>query len=51
MATLTGVAVGDVLGWDGTRWVETNGTTVTNGVLKVTAVDTTKGLVEAVLLG
>lgn len=51
MATLTGVAVGDNLGWDGTRWVAVNGTTVTNAVMKVTAVDTTKGLVEAVLLG
>ena len=27
MVTLTGVAVGDRLGWDGTKWVESDGTT------------------------
>lgn len=51
MATVTGLVVGDVLGWDGTKFIKTNGGTVTNAVMKVTAVDTTKGLVEAVLLG
>jgi hypothetical protein len=51
MATLTGVAVGDQLGWDGSKWVEVNGTTINNAVMKVTAIDATKGLVEAVLLG
>lgn len=51
LATLTAVAVGDVLGWDGAKWIETNGGTVTNAVMKVTAIDSTKGLVEAVLLG
>ena len=51
MATLTSVAVGDLLGWDGSKWIETNGTTVTNAVMKVTAIDSSKGLVEAVLLG
>lgn len=51
MATLTSVAVGDFLGWDGSKWIEPNGTTVTNAVMKVTAIDSAKGLVEAVLLG
>lgn len=51
MATLTSVAVGDELGWDGSKWIETNGTTVTNAVMKVTAINSTTGLVEAVLLG
>lgn len=47
----TGLVVGDVLGWDGSKWLKNNGSTVTNNVLKVTAVNTTTGLVEAVLLG
>lgn len=51
MATLTGVAVGDKLGWDGTKFIEVNGTTVTNVIFTVTAVDTAKGLVEAVMGG
>jgi hypothetical protein len=51
MATLTSVAVGDELGWDGSKWVEVNGGTVTNAVMKVTAIDSAKGLVECVLLG
>ena len=51
MATLTSVAVGDVLGWDGSKWIETNGGTVTNAVMKVTAINTSTNLVEAVLLG
>ncbi len=51
MATLTSVAVGDELGWDGSKWVEVNGGTVTNAVMKVTAIDSAKGRVEAVLLG
>lgn len=46
MAALTGVAVGDELGWDGTKWAET----ATNAAMKVTAVNTDKGLVEAVLI-
>lgn len=28
MVTLTGVAVGDRLGWDGAKWVESDGTTI-----------------------
>lgn len=51
MLTATGLAVGDSVGWDGSKWVETNGTTVTNAVMKVTSVDVTAGYVEAVLLG
>lgn len=51
MATLTGVAVGDELGWDGSKWVEVDGTVITNAVMTVTAIDATKGLVEAVLKG
>jgi hypothetical protein len=50
MVTLTGLAVGDRLGWDGTKWVEVDGTTITNAVMKVTAVDSAKALVEAVLI-
>jgi hypothetical protein len=47
MATLTSVVVGDTLGWDGSKWVEDT----TNPVMKVTAIDSAKGRVEAVLLG
>lgn len=50
MATLTGLAVGDLLGWDGSKWVEVNGSTVTNAVMKVTAISASKQLVEAVLV-
>jgi hypothetical protein len=48
MFTAAGLAVGDVLGWDGTKYVEVDGTT-TNALMKITAFDSTKGLVEAVL--
>lgn len=48
VATVTGVAVGDVMGWDGTKWVETG--TLTNGVMKVTDVNTTTNYFEATLL-
>lgn len=40
------VAVGDELGWNGTAWDEA----ATAKVLKVTAVNSAKGLVEAVLI-
>ena len=50
MVNLTGVAVGDQLGWDGTKWVKVDGTTITNAVMKVTALDSAKNLVEAVLI-
>lgn len=41
-------AVGDLLGWDGTKWLKTNGTTVTNGWMKITAISGTD-YCEAVL--
>jgi hypothetical protein len=47
LTTLTGLAVGDEIGWDGTSWAEA----ATGKAMRVTAVDTTKSLVEAVLLG
>ena len=50
MATLTAVVVGDHLGWDGSKWVESDGTTIPH-VMKVTAIDSAKGLAEAVLVG
>jgi hypothetical protein len=48
MATLTGVAVGDRLGWDGSKWVESDGTTIPHWFV-VTSVDVAGGYVEAVL--
>jgi hypothetical protein len=48
---VTGLAVGDQLGWDGSKWAEVDGTTITNPVMKVTAVDAAKSHVEAVLVG
>lgn len=50
LVDLTGLAVGDSLGWDGAKWVKVNGTTVNNAVMKVTVVDSGKSLVEAVLV-
>jgi hypothetical protein len=50
LVTLTGLAVGDQLGWDGTKWVEVDGTVITEAVMKVTAVQASKNLVEAVLI-
>jgi hypothetical protein len=47
IATVTGLAVGDEFGWDGAKWAET----ATAKVMKVTAVNEPKQLVEAVLLG
>lgn len=46
---LTGVAVGDQLAWDGAKYIKTNGTTLTNGLLTVTAVSTATGYCEAVV--
>lgn len=48
--TAAGLAVGDNLGWDGSKWVESDGTTIPH-VMKITAFDSGKGLVEAVLQG
>jgi hypothetical protein len=48
MATLTSVAVGDRLGWDGSKWVESDGGTTPHWFV-VTAIDVAGGYVEAVL--
>lgn len=48
MFTAAGVAVGDELGWDGSKFIETNGSTVTNALIKVTEIDS--GYVAGVLL-
>jgi hypothetical protein len=46
---LTGVAVGNLLGWDGTKWVkEVTGATPTPGWLTVTLVTPASNYVEAV---
>lgn len=45
---LTGVAVGDALGWDGAKFVKVDGTTITNGWMTVTALSGTD-YCEAVL--
>lgn len=47
MGTFTGVVVGDLLTWDGSKWVETSSA---NAWMKVTAVSTASDYVEAVLL-
>jgi hypothetical protein len=48
VTALSGLVVGDVLGWDGTAWAK-GSVTVTNTPMKVTAINTTKNLVEVVL--
>lgn len=48
MVTLTGVAIGDYLTWNGTTY--TKGTGETDSMLRVTAVDIPGGYVEAVLV-
>jgi hypothetical protein len=48
IATLTGVAVGDQLGWDGTTWAKVTGA-VTEAWMTVTAIDGTT-YAEGVLL-
>jgi hypothetical protein len=45
---VTGVALGDTLGWNGTRWAKT--TDATAAWMTVTAVTTATGYVEGVLL-
>lgn len=47
---LTGVVVGDQLGWNGTTWVKVDGTTITNAFFEVTKVDAANGFLEAVCL-
>ena len=44
------LVVGDELGWDGTKWAKVDGATITNAVMRVTAVHASKLLVEAVLV-
>jgi hypothetical protein len=50
IVTVTGLAVGECLGWDGSKWVESDGTTIPHW-LRVTAVSGSgaTGYVEAVL--
>lgn len=48
MFTAAGLVVGERLGWDGTKWVESDGTTIPHWFV-VTAVDVAGGYVEAVL--
>ena len=48
IVTLTGVALGDDLGWDGTKWVEADGTTV-KPWMTVTNIVSAAGYCEAVL--
>lgn len=48
MTTLTGVAIGDYLTWNGTTYIK--GTGESDSMLRVTAVDVTGGYVEAVLV-
>lgn len=50
VASVGTLAVGDLLGWNGTQWAEVDGTTITEAVMKVTAVNASKSLVEAVLV-
>ena len=48
IVTLTGVALGDTLGWNGTQWAKT--TTAAEAWMTVTAVNTSTGYCEGVLL-
>lgn len=48
IATLTGVALGDNLGWNGTLWIKT--AVAAEAWMTVTAVNITSGYVEGVLL-
>jgi hypothetical protein len=45
---LTGTALGDTLGWDGTKWIKT--TTASAAWMTVTSVSIPRGYVEGVLL-
>jgi len=48
MFTAAGLAVGERLGWDGTKWVESDGSTIPHWFV-ITSVDVANGFVEAVL--
>lgn len=45
---LTGAALGDTLGWDGSKWVKT--TTASAAWMTVTSISVSRGYVEGVLL-
>jgi hypothetical protein len=40
LITTSGLVVGDQFGWDGTKWAEVNGTTITNAWFTTTSVTT-----------
>lgn len=48
MFTAAGLAVGESLGWDGSKWVESDGSTIPHWMI-ITSVDVSAGFVEAVL--
>lgn len=48
MFTAAGLALGERLGWDGTKWVESDGTTIPHWFV-ITSIDVSGGYVEAVL--
>lgn len=48
MFTAAGLAVGERLGWDGSKWVESDGSTIPHWFV-ITSVDVAAGYVEAVL--
>lgn len=50
VAGLASLSVGDQLGWDGSQWIEVDGTTITEAHFEVTEVDTDNGYIEAVCL-
>lgn len=50
VADIGTLSVGDLLGWDGTAWAVTNGTTLTNAHFEVTEVKADQLFVEAVCL-
>ena len=49
VATVAGLALGDLLKWDGSKWVKT--TTDSQGALRVVGLDTETKYVEAVVRG
>lgn len=49
MFATTSIAVGVKLGWDGTKWLFVDGTTITNDFMEVTYYNAAKGVLEAVL--
>lgn len=47
---VTGLSVGDQLGWDGSQWAAVDGAAINNAFMEVTEVDEANGYVEATLL-